>query len=279
MNYYEIEFSFNESISQWEIDLLKDSLLSVGFDSFMDNEQDNGFKGYCPEKDFNKDKTQYLIDNAFSKEKVKTKTNLILDQDWNSEWEKDVPSVKFGDFCMVRPESKPQDKRVRYDIIINPRQSFGTATHPTTAMIIEILSKIEVKGKSVMDMGCGTGVLGILCKKMGAICVESIDNDKWAYENAVDNAQKNDVDILLKEGGSEKISKDKLFDIFIANINLNILLDNIPQYVKHIKKGGMMIMSGFYKEDIDTLLQAVKPYNLSLSYSTQKDNWAAIIIK
>jgi ribosomal protein L11 methyltransferase len=279
MNYYEIEFSFNESISQWEIDLLKDSLLSVGFDSFMDNEQDNGFKGYCPEKDFNKDKTQYLIDNAFSKEKVKTKTNLILDQDWNSEWEKDVPSVKFGDFCMVRPESKPQDKRVRYDIIINPRQSFGTATHPTTAMIIEILSTIEVKGKSVMDMGCGTGVLGILCKKMGAIYVESIDNDKWAYENAVDNAQKNDVDILLKEGGSEKISKDKLFDIFIANINLNILLDNIPQYVKHIKKGGMMIMSGFYKEDIDTLLQAVKPYNLSLSYSTQKDNWAAIIIK
>lgn len=283
MNYYEVDFSFDKSVGQWQADLLKDDLLCIGFDSFVDSEQEKNvdFKGYCPQKDFKEEKLNNLLSEDKLKDSIKELTiTLIVDKDWNEEWEKDVPSVKIKDFCFIHAPYKPHDDTVRYDLVISPKQSFGTANHPTTALIIEYLSEIEVKDKTVMDMGCGTGVLGILCKKMRASYVESIDNDPWAYNNSKDNINLNQVnDIVLKQGGSEMISKDQLFDLFIANINLNILLDNISQYAKHLKPNGLLLMSGFYKEDIDTLLASVKQYNLSLKSYKEKDNWVAVILQ
>lgn len=276
MDYYEVKFSFEKDVEQWQKDLLKDDLLSIGFDSFVDDE--NYFLAYCPKKDFEREKISVLVSNNNITDKTKIEINFILDQDWNSTWEETAPSVEFQDFCIVRKENNPKPSGVKYDIIINPKMSFGSANHQTTAMIINLMKDIEMKEKDVMDMGCGTAVLAILAKKMGAKYVEAIDNDDWAYNNAKENISKNNVDVNVFLGGSEKISNRK-FDVFIANINLNILLDNINEYVKHIKDKGVMIMSGFYEEDIDTLTKILEKNNIYLKHKTIKDNWAAIILE
>lgn len=277
MNYIKVTFSLNNE-SEWKIDLFKDSLLEVGFDSFVDNEE--GFEAYAPENDFQKEKIPEIIKQSAldNKESVKYDIDFIADQNWNYVWEQSSPCVQFGDLCLIRKSSQEKQNTL-YDIIINPKQSFGTATHPTTYMIIEYLLSLNMENKYVMDMGCGTGVLGILSKKMDAEYVEAIDIDSWAKENTEENAQKNNVCLNIKQGGAEKISKDKRFDIFIANINLNILKDNIPTYTKYINKGGSLILSGFYQEDIKELLDNVTPLGYKLKSSSNKDNWALVVLE
>ncbi|MDY6381206.1 MAG: 50S ribosomal protein L11 methyltransferase, partial [Bacteroidales bacterium] len=232
MNYIKVNFSLSNE-TEWKVDLFKDSLLQVGFDSFVDT--DEGFEAYAPEPDFKQDIIQEIIKQSAleNKENVKYNIDFIADQNWNYVWEQTSPCVNIRGLCLIRKSSQEKQNTL-YDIIINPKQSFGTATHPTTYMIIEYLLSLDMNNKSVMDMGCGTGVLGILSKKMGAKYVEAIDIDSWAKENTEENAYENNVVLNIKQGGAEVISNDKCFDIFIANINLNILKDNIPIYTKYI---------------------------------------------
>ena len=279
MNYIQIVFSLNRQ-EEWKIDLFKDSLLDIGADSFVDTQY--GFEAYCPEKDFKEELLKPLIDNSLldNKEDISYITNVILDQNWNEVWEETSPSVRFGNECLIRKDTHEKDDNVTYDIIINPKQSFGTATHPTTAMIIRsLLSMKTLKGCSVMDMGCGTAVLAILAKKMGAEYVEAIDNDTWAYNNALENVNKNNVDICVKLGSSNEISENKLFDIFIANINLNILIDNMESFTSHVKTKGLLILSGFYKTDIKELCDKTKPYGFTFISESTQDDWSEIILR
>lgn len=146
-------------------------------------------------------------------------------------------------------------------------------------MIIDLLLSMNMRGKQVMDMGCGTGVLGILAKKMGADYVEAIDIDSWAFQNTLDNALANNVKIIVKQGGAEVISKGKEFDIFIANINLNILKENLPIYNKHIKKGGMLILSGFYQEDIKEMENFTSDFGYKPIKTKEKDSWALMLLQ
>ncbi|MBQ4421145.1 MAG: 50S ribosomal protein L11 methyltransferase [Bacteroidales bacterium] len=277
MNYIKVNFSLSNE-TEWKVDLFKDSLLQVGFDSFVDT--DEGFEAYAPEPDFKQDIIQEIIKQSAleNKENVKYNIDFIADQNWNYVWEQTSPCVNIRGLCLIRKSSQEKQNTL-YDIIINPKQSFGTATHPTTYMIIEYLLSLDMNNKYVMDMGCGTGVLGILSKKMGAKYVEAIDIDSWAKENTEENAYENNVVLNIKQGGAEVISNDKCFDIFIANINLNILKDNIPIYTKYINKGGSLILSGFYQEDIKELLDNVLILGYKLKTSLTKDNWALVVLE
>ena len=279
MNYFQVNFFLGNKARSYDADLLKNDLLSVGFDSFVDIDG-KSFEAYCPEKDFHQDGLQKVIDLSLisDKDSVKYEIKFIKDENWNRIWEETSPSVLFGDFCHIRKSTQPY-KKVRYDIIINPEQSFGTANHPTTAMIIEYLSAIDMQGKNVMDMGCGTAVLGILCNKMGAEYVECVDIDQWAYRNAMDNAAANKVDITVKLGSSGEMTDGCLFDLFLANINLNILLDNIKYYAPKIKQGGLLVLSGFYEEDVKELQDAAQPYGLAFYDRKTKDEWALLVLK
>ena len=277
MNYIKVNFSLSNE-TEWKVDLFKDSLLQVGFDSFVDT--DEGFEAYAPEPDFKQDIIQEIIKQSAleNKENVKYNIDFIADQNWNYVWEQTSPCVNIRGLCLIRKSSQEKQNTL-YDIIINPKQSFGTATHPTTYMIIEYLLSLDMNNKYVMDMGCGTGVLGILSKKMGAKYVEAIDIDSWAKENTEENAYDNNVVLNIKQGGAEVISNDKCFDIFIANINLNILKDNIPIYTKYINKGGSLILSGFYQEDVKELLDNVLILGYKLKTSLTKDNWALVVLE
>ncbi len=277
MNYIKVTFSLNNE-TEWKVDLFKDSLLEAGFDSFVDTL--GGFEAYAPEDDFQKDSLERItFESALdNKEDVKYNIDFIPDQNWNFVWEQTSPSVRIGNLCLIR-KSTQEKQDTLYDIIINPKQSFGTATHPTTYMIIEYLLSLDMKDKSVMDMGCGTGVLGILSKKMGARYVESVDIDSWAKENTGENALANNVSLNIKQGGAEAISKDKMFDIFIANINLNILKENIPAYTPYIYNKGMLVLSGFYREDVKELLDNVLFLGYKEKQILYKDEWALVVLQ
>lgn len=279
MNYYKVDFFLSDKAKGFDADLLKNDLAQIGFDAFVDID-DNSFEAYCPEKLFLEDSLPNVINNSLiaDKDAVRYDITFIKDENWNKTWEETSPSVQFGGFCHIRKSNQPY-RQVTYDIIINPEQSFGTANHPTTAMIIEYLSKEKMTGKSVMDMGCGTAVLGILCKKMGADYVECVDIDEWAYRNAKDNAAANEVDICVKLGSSEQMEVERKFDLFLANINLNILLENMPMYALQIKSGGRLVLSGFYKEDTEELQTAAKQYGLLPCYKQTMDNWALLVLK
>lgn len=263
--------------SYWIADVFKDSLISLGFDSFVDTQ--NGFEAYCSEENYCLDKVKQVakenlsfvqgLEISYLEEKIEQK-------DWNAEWEKDYPSVVFGDFCVVRPEFNPKQEGVKYDIIINPKMSFGTAHHQTTSLIIDFISKENIAGKRIMDMGCGTGVFAILAMKMGAEYAKAIDIDIWAAENAKENANKNSVSVDVLLGDASLLSENEKFDIFFANINRNILLADMQTYSNSIQEGGVLFLSGFYTQDVAILEAECKEFGLELTDVETKDNWAAM---
>lgn len=277
MDYIQVVLSLDNA-PEIMVELFKDSLLEIGFNSFVDT--DKGIEAYCPEQEFDRAGLEERLEKFLGSNVETMEINKIADQNWNYVWEQTSPSVRFADLCLVRKDSQPKDSKVKYDIIINPCQSFGTATHPTTAMIIEILLAMQsLKGKKVMDMGCGTAVLAILAKKMGAEYVEAIDIDKWAYENALANVARNEVEVCVKLGGADSITPDENFDVFLANINLNILKDNLKYYSEHIKTNSLLILSGFYQEDIQELEKVTSSYGFVVENKHIREEWAAIILK
>lgn len=281
---YYIKLSISLSLNQkweeedfWIADIFKDSLISLGFDSFVDNEK--GFEAYCSQEKYSLDKVKDCAEEnlgfvqgleiSYLEEKIEQK-------DWNAEWEKDYSSVRFSDFCVVRPEFNPKQEGVKYDIIINPKMSFGTAHHQTTSLIIDFISKEDIANKRVMDMGCGTGVFAILSMKMGASYAKAIDIDVWAAENAKENVKKNSVEVDVLLGDANLLDENEKFDVFFANINRNILLADMETYSKSIKEGGVLFLSGFYLQDVEILETECKLYGFELTNVETKDNWAAM---
>ena len=261
----------------WIADIFKDALIACGYDSFSDNS--DGFEAYCPEECFALEQVKAIAENEFGFVeglKVEYDTQEIEQKDWNAEWEKNYPSVLFPGFCVVRPPFNPLEDEVKYDIVIEPKMSFGTAHHQTTSLIIDFLSCEELKGKRLMDMGCGTGVLAILAAKMGAVDCVAIDNDCWAADNAKENVERNGVKVDVFLGDSSLLKGDEDYDVFIANINRNILLDNMEIYSESIKNGGVLFLSGFYENDISILENKCSEFGFVLTESRIKDNWAAM---
>jgi ribosomal protein L11 methyltransferase len=278
MKYDEIKFTYHSSIENSVVnDILAFELGNIGFDSFM--ETDEGLLGYITTNTFDETKLKKLLE-SFPFEQVEFNYTIrpLEDKDWNEEWEKNsFQPIKVGHECIIRAPYHKAEAGYKYEIIIDPQLSFGTGHHQTTYLMIEELLKLNLIGKKVLDMGCGTAILAILARMKGADDITAIDIDKWAYKNAIKNIELNGIDhIQVALGGAEKIASFDYFDIILANINRNILLHDIHQYAAHLKSEGQLYMSGFYKEDIPLIEAESKKYGLQLQSFTEKDNWVAV---
>lgn len=274
MNYIEIAFAC-DSIKDWQQDLFINDLGDIGFDTF--EEKDTGFSAFIPEPNFNLIALETLLSQLSSDIKLSYEVINIAQKNWNKLWEENFPSLVVADRCYVRAtfhESKVDE--YPFEIIVDPKMAFGTGHHQTTSLMMELLLEEDLNEKSVLDMGCGTGILGILASKKGAKTVLSIDNDPICYESTKENAQLNKLEnIRAVCGGSESIP-DENFDLLIANINRNILIDQMDAYSASICKNGVLFISGFYEgEDFDILKTKATERGFIYSNYKSRDRWVA----
>lgn len=276
MNYYACSFTNpdNENLKDMFMELLGE----IGFDSFMDT--DDGFDAYCQEPLLNEEELNDIMQiEQFANVKL-LKKELIPDQDWNATWEASYEPVIINEFCRIRAPFHKVEGSYKYDLIIEPKMSFGTAHHETTSQIIELMLQSDFSGLNLLDMGSGTGVLAILAKKLGSATTVAIDNDEWAYRNALDNIRLNDENEIIVELGDASSLNDRQFDVILANINRNILLRDMKEYVKCLVDGGKIFFSGFYEEDLVLIKKEAERLGLTYSNHVTKNNWtAAVFVK
>lgn len=276
MNYYACSFTNpdNENLKDMFMELLGE----IGFDSFMDT--DDGFDAYCQELLLNEEELNDILQmEQFANVKL-IKKELIPDQDWNATWEASYEPVIINEFCRIRAPFHKVEGSYKYDLIIEPKMSFGTAHHETTSQIIELMLQSDFSGLNLLDMGSGTGVLAILAKKLGSATTVAIDNDEWAYRNALDNIRLNDENEIIVELGDATSLNDRQFDVILANINRNILLRDMKEYVKCLVDGGKIFFSGFYEEDLVLIKKEAERLGLTYSNHVTKNNWtAAVFVK
>ena len=276
MNY--IAYTFSNPHNEALKDMFAELLGNIGFDSFMD--ADEGFTAYCTEPSFDKEGLDSILAMEQFADVLVVKKEIIPDQDWNATWESSYEPVVIDNTCRIRAPFHDADNSYKYDLCIEPKMSFGTAHHETTAQIIKLMLTEDFKGKDVLDMGSGTGVLAILAKKLGSAKTVAIDNDEWAYRNALDNVKLNDENDIIVELGDANSLNNRQFDIIIANINRNILLRDMHEYVKCLKTGGKIFFSGFYEADLQMIRKEAESLGLSYLNHIKKNEWtAAVFIK
>ena len=273
MNYLAYTFSNpnNENLKDMFMELLGE----IGFDSFMDT--DDGFTAYCTETAFDKESLDGLLQMEQLADVRILNKELIPDQDWNATWEASYEPAIIDETCRIRAPFHEPDSSYKYDLCIEPKMSFGTAHHETTSQIIKLMLTEDFKGKDVLDMGSGTGVLAILAKKLGSATTVAIDNDEWAYRNALDNIKMNDENEIIVELGDANSLSNRQFDIIIANINRNILLRDMKEYVKCLKKDGKIFFSGFYESDLVLIRKEAERLGLSYLNHVKKNEWTAAV--
>ncbi|MBQ4548679.1 MAG: 50S ribosomal protein L11 methyltransferase [Bacteroidales bacterium] len=273
MNYYACSFSNPEN------EILKDMFMellgTIGFDSFMDT--DDGFEAYCKEQDYNETELDEILQMEQFANVSLLKKELIPDQDWNATWEASYEPVVINELCRIRAPFHQVEGSYKYDLIIEPKMSFGTAHHETTSQIIELMLQSDFTGLDVLDMGSGTGVLAILSKKLGSATTVAIDNDEWAYRNALDNIRLNDENEIVVELGDADSLNNRQFDLILANINRNILLRDMKEYVKCLLDGGKIFFSGFYEEDLKLIAKEAESLGLKYISHVTKNNWTAAV--
>lgn len=276
MNYYACSFSNpdNEVLK----DMFMELLGTIGFDSFMDTE--DGFEAYCQESALDETELDEILRMEQFANVSLLKKELIPDQDWNATWEASYEPVIINELCRIRAPFHKVEGTYKYDLIIEPKMSFGTAHHETTSQIIELMLQSEFSGLNVLDMGSGTGVLAILAKKLGSAMTVAIDNDEWAYRNALDNIRLNDENEIVVELGDASSLNDRQFDVILANINRNILLRDMKEYVKSLVENGRIFFSGFYEEDLVLITKEAEHLGLKYVNHVTKNNWtAAVFVK
>lgn len=269
MNYSEVNFSIDPLIPFREI--LTVYLAEMPFDSFV--ETDNGLQAYIQTQDLDVEALQSTVDSVIAMEaKIDFSIKEIEQQNWNATWESQFEPIEVSDICRVRAPFH-EDKGLPFELIIEPKMSFGTGHHATTFLMLTEMLDMNWAGQKVLDMGSGTGVLAFLAEKSGAESIDAIDIDDWAYENAIENAARNHcpkTQVIL--GGAEKI--ESVYDVIIANINRNILVNDGPIYTEHLYAGGHLLLSGFYSEDQPILVEAF--HGFELFNSRTKEGWCML---
>jgi len=281
MDYYEIMFTWESSLDTTIInDVLAAALGEIGFESFV--QHPDSLVAYVPAISFEAKQLEACL-AQFPLENVRFRytSTCIKAKDWNEEWEKNYfQPVRIGNDCVMRAPFHPEEPGVHFEIIIHPKMAFGTGNHETTTLMIRAMLALELEGKEVLDMGCGTGVLAILASKKGAGRTVAIDVDEWAYRNALENCLLNhtpDIQVVLGDAGHLANTAD-MFDYIFANINRNILLRDIPTYSQALKPNGELFLSGFYTEDIPVLEAQCNQHGLRSLSLTVQNNWAALRI-
>ncbi|MCL2131616.1 MAG: 50S ribosomal protein L11 methyltransferase [Lentimicrobiaceae bacterium] len=273
MNYIEIDCTVNSQETGREI--LIALLADGGCDSF--EETDEGVKAYISKDCYKKEQLDEILEKCSRLGfPCSCKVAEMRQENWNAVWESNYESVVIDEQCRVRAPFHPAGYDVKYEIVIEPKMSFGTAHHETTALMISYLLTEDCEGKSVLDMGSGTGILAILAAKSGAKRVLAIDNDHWAYENCKENIERNNVRAVEPVCGDADSIKDAPYDIVAANINRNILLQDMKKYVQAMQSGSILLLSGFYQDqDLPILTEEAAKNNLRLHSFKEKNKWAA----
>lgn len=264
MEYFEIRI---HPASEEKKEILTSLLAEEDFESFA--ESGDELLAYIRVKNYNRKK----VEDICGQFEVEFTEKRIPDQNWNAEWEKNFEPVLIADKCYIRAPFHAPGPGYPYEIIIEPKMSFGTAHHETTAMMIEMMMQMDFTGKKVLDMGCGTGILAILAKMLGATEVDAIDNDEWAFNNAVENMERNSAtQVTVKQGDITAAGSG--YDIILANINRNVLLVHIPEYSKRMNKGELL-MSGFYEDDLEVIRQPAAMNGFKLDRTIKNNQWVA----
>ena len=254
-------------------EILIAELGEAGFESFVETEE--GVTAYILQKDWTEDMLNG-IQIFKSHEFTITYSSEVIEQlNWNEEWERNFDPIEVSDNCVVRAPFH-EDFGLPYEIIIEPKMSFGTGHHETTHMMLEYLLAIDLKDKTVLDMGCGTAVLAILSELRGAADIDAIDIDQWCVENSAENITRNNckhIQVIL--GNSSRLREQDKYDVIIANINRNILLNDTPAYARSLKKNGILLLSGFYTEDLPLITESCNKLELQYVENKERNNWVA----
>lgn len=273
MNY--IQYTFTVSPPEPGSDILIALLADLGFESFSTTE--TGFEAYIQEEFDNEEDLTSLAFDDFSFSFVRT---VIPKTNWNEEWEKNFNPVYVDDLVCIRAAFHPKSETAKHDIIITPKMSFGTGHHDTTWLVSKTMFELDFKNKSVLDMGCGTGILAILAKQLGADPVLGIDIDDWSIENSIENAGINGAaDITFKKGDASLLPDTESFDIILANINKNVLKKDMASYFRVLKKNGALLLSGFFSTDVEELKQAATAIGFAFEKNYSKNEWAVMKLR
>ena len=265
-----LQFDF-EPHSKEEAEKLIALLSEQGFDGFI--EEDVMLIAFIPETRFSQKDFERILEKFSILAYSKTSIENI---NWNQKWEEEFEPVVVDDFAGIRAHFHKPLKNVRYEIIITPKMSFGTGHHATTYMMIQLMKELEFKGKIVMDFGTGTGLLAILAEKMGASVITAIDNDEWSITNAVENCEKNNCSLVTLEQ-TDKITQSGKYDIILANINLNVILANMPAIALACQDTATILFSGFLNTDEEAIMKAASRCGLRKKALLRKKDWIALI--
>ena len=276
MKYFEVTFTTspcNETVN----DVVSALAGEIGFESFV--EWENGVQAYIQQSLFDEEALKSMVaDFPLPDTTIEYTVVEAEDKDWNEEWEKNFfQPIVIGDRCCIHSTFHKDTPQTEYEILINPQMAFGTGHHETTSSIISELLEADLKGKSVLDMGCGTSILAILASMRGAGPITAIDIDDWCVNNSRDNIALNGIENITVEWGDANLLKGREpFDVIIANINRNILLADMAQYAACMHSGSELFMSGFYVEDIPVIQEKAESLGMEFIHHREKNNWAAV---
>ncbi|MDO6745090.1 50S ribosomal protein L11 methyltransferase [Tenacibaculum soleae] len=268
-----IEYVFEVSPKEPATEILIAELGEIGFESFVESEY--GVTAYIQKNDWKENILEdvfILKSEAFS---IDFKYNEIAQTNWNAEWEKNFNPIQVDDLVSIRAPFHI-NPNLKYDIVIEPKMSFGTGHHETTHMMVQHLLNLDLADKKVLDMGCGTGILAIFAEMKGAQPIDAIDIDAWCYENSIENVERNNCKNISVYEGDAALLDNKKYDVIIANINRNILLNDMKKFTKCLNEEGVLLLSGFYKEDIPVIDLEVSKYGLTLNKTIKRNNWVAL---
>ena len=275
MNYIEVKLNINPEFS----DIFMAELGEIGYETFT--EEAEGLNAYITEDLFSEENLDEIMERYLAMTPISYSYSTLEKKNWNEEWEKNYePILAANGRVRVRANFHEPDPNIQYELLINPKMSFGTGHHETTSMVLSLQMEIDHQAKKVLDVGCGTGILAIFASKLGASEVAGFDIEEWAAENSRENVQLNACEnVVIRQGTIEDEPADQ-YDIILANINRNILMRDIPKYVEFMKAApSKLIVSGFYQHDIEDIEKVANESGLVKTHTENKNNWAAVIFE
>ena len=268
-----IAYEFTVSPREIGTEILIAELGFVGFESFVENEQ--GFTAYIQKGDWHADILKDIPMLEASEFDISFTIEEVAQTNWNAEWEKNFEPIQVDDLVSIRAPFH-ENPHLQYDIVIEPKMSFGTGHHETTHMMVQHLLELDLTGKKTLDMGSGTGILAIFAEMKGAQPIDAIDIDPWCYENSIENVARNNCKHISLYEGDASLLAGKHYEVIIANINRNILLNDMEVYANCLDAKGILLLSGFYQKDIPMIDGEVQKYGMQLEKTINRNNWVAL---
>ena len=275
MNYLERKLTISPDFTE----ILMAELAELGFESFV--ETDEGLDAYIVENEFAEEKVRELLTRYQAITTIGYSWQALEKKNWNEEWERAYEPIEVGEAVRVRALFHEPDARFTHELIITPKMSFGTGHHETTWLVMNEQLSLPQTGVDILDVGCGTGILAILARKLGAASLLAFDIDEWAVENTQENFSLNEVTEAAEvfQGTITEVPSERRFGGILANINRNILLSEIPRYVQHLLPGGWLVVSGFYETDAPDIIRCAEAQGLTFHHMNTRNQWATVVFE